>query len=172
MILEFSLISNVETTFFKKVFNSSAIFLSSCSTSSFSTRFILLPEIPLFQKKWFGGLPKQLTIIDKRGIQFVKEFFTFLFVKPAAIIILFFRSSQRLVRFFLKQRSVSSTLFEIYIFQVGPSHYGFSHNLTHKKNDQPQGPSFLMMRVSLRIQYNPYNCFLKNANFSFKTTNN
>ena len=50
MMLEFSLISNVETEFLKKVFNSSAIFLSSCSTSSFSTSFMLLIELPLFEK--------------------------------------------------------------------------------------------------------------------------
>ena len=50
MILEFSLISNVETAFLKKVFNSSAIFLSPCSISSFSTSFMLLAELPLYNK--------------------------------------------------------------------------------------------------------------------------
>ena len=74
MILAFSLISNVETAFFKKVFNSSAIFVSSYSISSFSTSFMLLPELPLFEKNGLIVFQNNLLSLTKEGFSLLKKF--------------------------------------------------------------------------------------------------
>ena len=67
MILEFPLIPDEETVFLKKVFNSSAIFLSSCSTSSFSTNFMLLLELPSFEKICLIVFQNNLLSLTKEG---------------------------------------------------------------------------------------------------------
>ena len=90
MILKFSSISNVETTFLKKVFNSSGSFLSSCSILSFLHEFYVTSRTSLVWEKWFDCFRKELIIIDKSGIWFVKEFFMFFFVKPVTIFFSFF----------------------------------------------------------------------------------
>ena len=74
MILEFLLISNVETAFFKKLFNSRAIFLSSCSILSFSTSFMLLPELPLFEKNHLIVFQNNLLSLAKEGFSLLKNF--------------------------------------------------------------------------------------------------
>ena len=135
-ILEFSLISHVEAAFYKKVFNSAAIFFSSGSTSSFSTSFILLPELPLFVK---NGLA--VIIMDKRGISFVKEFFMLPFVKPATIIFLLFVRSQGLVRSFFEIKTFKHASFSvtcvslIYLITFDSICYKNQHFLLKKKHE-------------------------------------
>ena len=60
MLLQFSLISNVETVYLKRYLILQQGFYH---LAVFSTSFMSLPELPLFD-----CFPKQLTIIDKKRI--------------------------------------------------------------------------------------------------------
>ena len=79
---------------------------------------MLLTKLPLFDESGLTVFQNNLLSLVKES-SFVKEFFTFFFIKPATITFLFFMRSQRLVHSF----------FEINIFHVELSHYGFAHRL-------------------------------------------
>ena len=89
----------------------------------------------------------------------------------------------------LQRHTVLHQLIQIFVIfvQVNKSFYKISHWLKwkiymkKKLNTRFTERSFIPslkipatvgMNASLRIQYTPYNCLLKNLNFSIKTTNN
>ena len=60
------------------------------------------------------------------------------------------------------------------ISHVGTSSFALKSNLAGVKTevDKLDIDKLVSAPVDLRIQYTSYNCLLKNANFSVKTTNN
>ena len=84
--------SNEETAFLKKVFDSSAIFLSCCSTSSFSTSFMLLLELPLLEKNGLAVFQSNLLSLTKEEFSLLKNFYVPFSMPPAIIFPFFVRS--------------------------------------------------------------------------------
>ena len=107
--------------FFKKLFISLTILLGYLALAQlFPLFFLLVPKFSLFEKKSLTGFQSNLLSLKTRQIYFVK-FLTFHFIKPTAIIFLFFLSFQIFICSFS----------EIKILQTGPSHYGFLHILRY-----------------------------------------
>ena len=69
----FSLISNEETEILKKLFNSSGIFYHLVVRASFfPSNFMLLLELPLFEK--YGLTVFQNNLLSKEGFSLLKNF--------------------------------------------------------------------------------------------------
>ena len=78
IIYMFPFIFKFETAFLEKVFNSSAIFWSSCNNSLSLTSCILEPRSPLFEKKGLTVFQRSLLLSQMMDLDYW-AFFLFLF---------------------------------------------------------------------------------------------